>query len=79
MEVGLSLMENVLRLLAKNVLLSLGVTAAVSETDATIRKNIYEFGMTTLLISNKEMDDLMKIVKSLEEACLLIEGVSETI
>ena len=35
--------------------------------------------MTTLLIANKEMKDIMKIVKSLEELCLLVEGVSETI
>ena len=36
-------------------------------------------GTTTLIISNEEMNDNMKIVKSLEESCLLIKGVSETI
>ena len=35
--------------------------------------------MTTLIISNEELDDIMKIVKSLEESYLLIKGVSETI
>ena len=35
--------------------------------------------MTTLIISNEEMNDIMKIVKSLEESGLLIKGVSETI
>ena len=35
--------------------------------------------MTTLIISNEEMKDIMKIVKSIEEPCLLIKGVSETI
>ena len=34
---------------------------------------------TILIISNEEMDDIMKIVKSLEESGLLIKGVSETI
>ena len=34
---------------------------------------------TTLIISNIEMEDFMKIVKSLEEYGLLIKGVSKTI
>ena len=34
---------------------------------------------TTLIISNKKMNDTMKIVKSLEESVILIKGVSETI
>ena len=33
--------------------------------------------MTTLIISNEEMNDIMKIVKSLEESGLLIKGISE--
>ena len=36
-------------------------------------------GFTTLIISNEEMNDIMKIVKSLEESGLLIKGVSQTI
>ena len=36
-------------------------------------------GFKTLIISNEEMDDIMKIVKSLEEPGLLIKGVSEII
>ena len=35
--------------------------------------------MTTLIIMNEEMDNTMKIMKSLEEFGLLIKGVSETI
>ena len=35
--------------------------------------------MTTLIISNEEVKDVMKIIKSLEESCLLIKGVSTTI
>ena len=36
-------------------------------------------GFITLIISNEELDDIMKIVKSLEDSGLLIKGVSETI
>ena len=36
-------------------------------------------GFKTLIISNEEMQDIMKIVKSLEEPGLLIKGVSEII
>ena len=35
--------------------------------------------MTTLIISNNEMNDILKIVKSLENSGLLLKGVSETI
>ena len=45
-----------------------------------ILQNILEWGSgTTLIILNEEMDDIMKIIKSLEESGLLIKGVSETI
>ena len=40
---------------------------------------MFESGTTTLVISNEEMNDIMKLVKSLEESGLLIKGVSETI
>ena len=36
-------------------------------------------GTTTLIIFNEEMNDIMKMIKSLEETGLLIKGVSETI
>ena len=36
-------------------------------------------GMATLIISNEEMDDIMKIVKYLEDSSLLIKSVSETV
>ena len=42
-------------------------------------KKMLESGTTTLIISNEEMNDIMKIVKSPEESGLLIKGVSETI
>ena len=59
----------------------------MSAADATIQKKNYRSGgpsdlasrTTALIISNKDMDDIMKIVKSLEESGLLIKGISETI
>ena len=64
---------------AKSVLIPLGLTAPPSTTDAAIQKKTFEYGMTALVISNDQMNDIMKIVKSLEESGLLIRGVSETI
>ena len=75
----LSLTGNVLKTLAKSVLIPLGLTAAASATDAAIHNKMFGSGMTTLIISNEEMNDIMKIVKSLEESSLLIKGVRETI
>ena len=72
-------MKNVLKPLAKSVLITLEITAAVSATDAAIQKKRFSSGMTTLIISNEEMDDILKIIKSLEESGLLIKGVSKTI
>ena len=48
-------------------------------TDAAIHKNMFRSGFTTLIISNGEINDIMKIAKSLEESGSLIKGVSETI
>ena len=53
-------MKNVLKPLAKSVLIPLGLTAAGSETHATIRKKIVGSAITTLIISNEEMFDIMK-------------------
>ena len=47
--------------------------------DVAIQKKIYESGTTALIISNEEMNDIMKIAKSLEESGLLIKCLSETI
>ena len=32
-----------------------------------------------IMISNEEMDDILKVIKSLEESGLLTKGISETI
>ena len=62
----------------KSVLIPLGLTAAVSATDAAIQRNIFSSGMTPLIISNEEMSDFMKIATSLEDVGVLIKVVSET-
>ena len=73
------LIGNVLKPLAKSVLIPLGLTTAASATDAAIHKKMFGSGTTILTISNEEIHDIMKIVKSLVDSGLLIKGVSETI
>ena len=70
-------MENVHELLAKSVLMSLGLTAATA--NVTVHKKVFGSGTATLVISKEQMNDIMKIVQSLEESGLLIKGVSRTI
>ena len=65
--------------LAKNVLSPLGITAAASAIDAGIQKKIHGSGTTTLIISNEEMNDIMKIVQPLEDSNILLKGVTKTI
>ena len=55
------------------------MTPAASATDDAIHTKMSGLGMTTLTISNGEINDIMKIVKSLEESGLLIKSVNETI
>ena len=61
--------------LAKSILIPSELTAA----DEGINKKILGSGNTTLIILNKEMDDLIKIVKSLEGSGLLLKGVTESV
>ena len=73
--------------LAKNILAPLGIIAAASAIDAGIQKKIHGSGRllsfspwtTTLIISNKEMNDIMKIVQALEDSNILLKGVTKTI
>ena len=73
---GLPLIRNILKPLAKNVLIPLQLIAAASAADATIQKKMFGSGVTALIISNVKMNDVMKIVKCLEESGLVIKGVS---
>ena len=65
--------------LAKSVLIPLGLTAAASAADAGIHKKILRSGNMTTLISNNEIKDIIKIVKSLEDSGLLLKGLTETV
>ena len=79
LKTGLPLMKSVIKPLVKSVLIPLGLTAAASAADSGIHKKILRSNNTTLIISNNEMDDIFKIIKSLEDSGVLLKGVSETI
>ena len=79
LKTGLPLIKNVITPLAKSVLVSLGLTAATSAADAGIHKKILGSGSTTLIISNQDIRDLIKIVKSLEDSGLLLKEVTESV
>ena len=82
LKTGLPLIKNVIKPLAKIVLIPLGLTVAASAADAGIHKKILGSGhnnTTTLIILNDEIEDMIKIVKSLEDSCLLLKGVTETV
>ena len=79
LKTGLPLIKNVIKPLAKSVLIPLGLTAAASAADAGIHKKILGSGTTTLIISNDEMKGIIRIVKSLEDSGLLLKGVNKTI
>ena len=65
--------------LAKIVFIPLRLPAKISPADASIQKKIYGSGAIALIISNEEMEDKIKIVKSLEESKLLTKLFTETI
>ena len=57
----------------------LKLTAVASATNVAIEKKIFGSGTTTLAFSNEDLNDIMKIVKSIEESGLLIKAVNETV
>ena len=73
------LIGNELKPLAKRVLIPLGLMATASATDAAIHKKMFGSDFTTLIIFNKDMDDIIKTVKPFEESEWSIKSVSETI
>ena len=75
----MSLIGNLPKPLAKSFLIPLVLTAAGSATDAAIHKKMFRSGVTTLIISNEEMNDILKIDKYLEESGLLTKGVRQRI
>ena len=86
LKTGLPLIKNVIKPVAKSLLIPLGLTVAASAADAGINKIILGSGNpssshnnTVLIISNDEIEDIMKIVKSLEDADILLKGANETV
>ena len=71
-------MKNVVKPLANSVLVHLELTVAASATDATVQKKMLQ-SEKILIISDKEINNIMKRVKYLEEFGSLIKGVSKTI
>ena len=70
--------------LAKNVLAPLGLTAAMSAIDGSIQKKIHGSGATKgagvkLIIKQEDMNDIMKVIKALENSGILLKGISKTI
>ena len=65
--------------LTKNVLAPLRITAAASAIDVGIQKKICGQGTTPLIISNEEMNHIMKIIQAPEDFKTLLKGVSRTI
>ena len=61
LKTGLSLLNNAIKPLAKSILMPWGLTATVSATDAVFQKKIHSSGIAALIISNEEMDYIMKI------------------
>ena len=90
LKTGLSLIKNVIKPLPKSVLIPLGLTAVASAADERVHKKILgsgcrnsyssaSYNMTILIMSNNEIEDIIKIVKSLQDFGLLIKGLTETV
>ena len=87
LKTGLPSIKNVIKPLAKSVLIPLGLIAAASAADAGIHKTKLGSGRplssasrtTTVIISSEEKNDIMKIVQALEDSTILLKGVTKTI
>ena len=89
LKTGSPLIKKVIKALAKSVLITLGLTATASAADAGVYKNIVGSGKrplestlhiaTTLITSNDEMEDIIKMVKFLEDSSSLWKGISQTV
>ena len=80
LKTGLLLIKSAITALAKGVLIPLGLIAAASAADAGIHKKILRSGNNkALILSNKDIDHLIKMVKSLEDSGLLLKGINESV
>ena len=73
LKTGLPLIKKVIKPIAKSLLIPLGLIAAASAAGAGIHKKILWSGTTTLLISNEQMNYIMKIVQVLEDSNVLLK------
>ena len=60
-------------------MITLGLTAAASAADAGTYRKILGSRTTALIILNDKMEDIIKIVESLEDSSLSLKVVGETI
>ena len=65
--------------LAKHVLAPLGITEAATAIDVGIQKKTHVSATTTLIILNKETNDMIKIVQTVEDSNILLKAVTKTI
>ena len=65
--------------MAKNISAPLGITVAASVIHAGIQKKIHGSETAKLIISNEEMNDIIKIFQALENANILLQGITKTI
>ena len=61
-------MKNVLQLLPKHVLIPLGLKSKYQQQTQEYMKKVFGSGTTTIIISKEEMEDIMNIVKPLEDS-----------
>ena len=76
---ALPLIKNVLTALAESVLVPLGLMDTSSVTGTAIEKKDFGSGMTTLIFSNGDLNDIMKTIKSHEDSGLLIKRATEIV
>ena len=79
LKIRLPLTKNIIKPSAKSVLIPLGLTAIASGADAGIHKKILRSRNTTLITFNEEMNDIIKIVQTLQDSNVLLKGVTKTI
>ena len=88
LKAGLPLIKNVIKPLAKSALIPIGSHEAALAADAWIHKKVWGWGRhsscashntTTLIISIDEIEDIIKLVKSLEHSGFLLKRVTETV
>ena len=66
----------------KNVAAPLGLSAAMSGTDGAIQRKMHGYGSksgTTVKFSNAEINDMVNVVKALEDSDVLMKGSTETL